>query len=159
MEWRRVTGILLAVFMVLANALPAMCGACPKSTVVNACAEKHAVVAADDDVAKSQSAVAAKCETCPGHFQLVSSKTSVEDVTVTQARGALIQCPVAMTENWFTGREYVGSQRYLIHLGDAGPLPHSDAVKIDAPQHPASAFANSSTVDPPEHSLPVVLKI
>jgi hypothetical protein len=158
MNWRRSTGILLTVFMVLANALPAMCGACPKVTAVNACAEKHAVVAAQDDAADPQTAVAVKCETCDGHSQLVSGTTAVKYAVLAQSRGALRDCPDLITRNLLPAPQDVKGQRDLIRLAVTA-APHRDAANIRSAQHPTSTFGNSSKVNSPLHSLPAVLKI
>ena len=157
MNPRRITGILLAVFMVLANALPAMCGACPKVTAVNACAENHAAVAAADDASAPQT-VAAKCATCDGHSQLVSSTTAVKYDALAQSRGALRDCPDLITRNLLPAPQDVKGQRDLIRLAVTA-APHRDAANIRSAQHPTSTFGNSSKVNSPLHSLPAVLKI
>jgi hypothetical protein len=158
MNWRRITGILLAVFMVLAKAMPAMCGACPKVTAVNACAEKHAAVAAQDDAAGPQTAMAAKCETCAGHAQLVSGTTAVKYDALAQSRGALLHCLDLITRNLLPATQYVNGQREPSRLAVTAAA-HRDAANIHSAQHPTSAFRNSSTVNSPLHSLTAVLKI
>jgi predicted outer membrane protein len=135
MNWRRIIGSVLAAFMLLANALPAMCGECPKVTAVDACAEKHG---AEDHPAGRNTArhiaMDAKCETCADHSQLGSSTVEIEAAALALSRSPL-------------------------HLAVAAASSHWDAARVHVKQNPASLISNSLPVKPPEHSLVVVLKI
>jgi hypothetical protein len=158
MNWRRITGILLAVFMVLANALPAMCRACPHVTAVNTCAEKHAAVATEDDGSGPQTVVAAKCETCAGKSHQVSSATENKHDALAQSRGGVRHCADLITINLLPTPQYVKVQRDLIRLAVTA-APHRDAANIHSARSPAPAFGSSSTVNSPLHWLLAVLKI